>query len=159
ATLVTSDQIRSAGVLGLGYPRIAIAPRLLTTLTDEELDQLVLHEYAHVQRRDDIAGVLQMIVRCLVGRHPAVSCIHRLLRIEPEVACDDWVLATTSAPRTYARCLTRVADLSAGTESTLVPAANRKHQLTTRIMRLLDERRSISIRPSLAGLAAAIIVL
>jgi beta-lactamase regulating signal transducer with metallopeptidase domain len=155
ATLVTSDHVRSAGVLGLGYPRIAVAPQLVSTLTDEELDQLVIHEYAHVQRRDDIASMIQLLVRCVVGWHPAVWWIDRRLRIEREVACDDWVLTTTSAPRTYARCLTRIAGLSADTESTLVPAANRRHQLTTRVMRLLDDRRSTSIRPSVRALASA----
>lgn len=159
ATLVTSDHVRTAGVLGLGYPRIAVAPPLVSTLTDDELDQLVIHEYAHVQRRDDVAGMIQLLVRCLVGWHPAVWWIDRRLSIEREVACDDWVLTTTSAPRTYARCLTRVAGLSAETESSLVPAANRRYQLTTRVMRLLDDRRSISIRPSVRTVAVATAIL
>lgn len=154
ATLVVSDHVRAAGVLGLGYPRIAVAPDLVSALTDEELDQLVLHEYAHVQRHDDMASAIQMILRLVLGWHPAVWWIDRRLRVEREVACDDWVVAATADPRTYARCLTRIADLAAGAESMLVPAAGRRH-LTTRVVRLLDAQRNTSTRPSAFALAAA----
>ncbi len=159
ATLVVSEHVHSAGVLGLGYPRIAVAPRLLSSLTDEELDLLVLHEYAHVQRRDDVATAVQLVVRVVIGWHPAAWWIDRRLRIEREVACDDWVLAATGAPRTYARCLTRIADLAMGSESLLMPAASCQPQLTTRVVRLLDGRRNTSIRPSAVALAAATMML
>jgi len=159
ATLVVSEHVRAAAVLGLGYPRIAITPELLASLTDDELDQLVLHEYAHVQRRDDQATAVQLLVNALVGWHPAVWWIDRRLRIEREVACDDWVLATTGVPRAYARCLTRIADVAVGSDSSLIPAATRQPQLTTRIVRLLDARRNTSIRPSTSALAAATMVL
>ncbi len=159
ATLVVSEHVRAAGVLGLGYPRIAVAPELLSSLGDEELDQLVLHEYAHVQRRDDVASAIQCFAKTVIGWHPAVWWIDRRLRIEREVACDDWVLAATGAPRTYARCLARIADLTAGSESSLLPAATRQKQLTTRVLRLLDGRRNISTRPSGPAVAAATLVL
>lgn len=159
ATLALSKHVRAAGVLGLGYPRIAIAPDLVSALTDEELDQLVLHEYAHVQRRDDVVSAVQMLVRALIGWHPAVWWIDRRLRVEREVACDDWVLAATGEPRTYARCLARIADLSFGSESVLVPATGRHRQLTTRVVRLLDRERNTSVRTSSVALAAATMVL
>jgi beta-lactamase regulating signal transducer with metallopeptidase domain len=159
ATLVLSEHVRAAGVLGLGYPRIAVNADLVSSLSDEELDQLVLHEYAHVQRRDDLAAVAQSIVRALVGWHPAVWWIDRRLRVEREVACDDWVLSTTEAPRSYARFLTRIADLSRGRESMLVPASGRRSHLTMRVTRLLDNRRNTSTRPSSFALATAALLL
>jgi beta-lactamase regulating signal transducer with metallopeptidase domain len=159
AMLAVSEHVRAAGVLGLGYPRIAIAPDLVSALTDEELDQLVLHEYAHVQRRDDVVSAVQMVVRSVIGWHPAVWWIDRRLRIEREVACDDWVLAATGEPRTYARCLTRIAGLSVGSESALVPATGPHRQLTTRVLRLLDRERNTSVRTSGLALAGATFVL
>lgn len=159
ATLVLSEHVRAAGVLGLGYPRIAVNADLVSRLSDEELDQLVLHEYAHVQRRDDVAAVAQSIVRSLVGWHPAVWWIDRRLRIEREVACDDWVVSATEAPRTYARCLTRIADLSAGCESMLVPATGRRSHLTMRVTRLLDGERNTSTRISAFATATAALLL
>lgn len=148
ATLVMSDAVRAAGVLGLGYPRIAINPVLAANLTDEELDQVVLHEYAHVQRRDDLTSALQMIVRAVLGWHPAVWWIDRCLRLEREVACDDWVVGATAAPRRFATCLTRIADLSVGRDTVLAPACAQQSQLSARVMRLLDGRRNVSTRTS-----------
>lgn len=153
ATLAMSDHVRAAGVLGLGYPRIALNGALVVGLTDEELDMVVLHEYAHVQRRDDVLAAVQMGIFALVGWHPAVWWIDRQLRVEREVACDDWVVQATSSPRTYARCLTHIADLAAGPESLLVPAGVRRSHLSTRVVRLLDRERNTATRPS--GLAWA----
>ena len=53
--LVLSDDVRSAAVLGCGSPVIAIAPALARHLDADELDRVVIHEWAHVQRRDDLA--------------------------------------------------------------------------------------------------------
>ena len=53
ARLALSDDVRAAAVLGLTSPSIAVAPSALDALSDQELDQIVVHEWAHVQRRDD----------------------------------------------------------------------------------------------------------
>ena len=70
--LVASDRVRAAAVLGVCTPIIAVAPRLLEQLTDEELDRVVIHEWAHVQRRDDVANLVQLMARVAAGWHPAV---------------------------------------------------------------------------------------
>ena len=44
------DAVRGATVLGFYRPYIAVPPSLLKALTQDELDQIVLHEHAHVQR-------------------------------------------------------------------------------------------------------------
>ena len=51
--LVMSEHVHRAAVLGLHRPMIALAPATIARLTNEELDQIVVHEYAHIQRRDD----------------------------------------------------------------------------------------------------------
>ncbi len=69
AALGVSDRVRAAAVLGLTSPSIVVAPSALAALDDHELDQIVVHEWAHVQRRDDLARLVQrVIVAC---RRPA----------------------------------------------------------------------------------------
>ena len=63
--------VAAAAVFGLGPAIIAVSPDSCARLTDEELDQVVLHEWAHVQRRDDFAGWR----RSSCGSSPA--CIRR----------------------------------------------------------------------------------
>jgi beta-lactamase regulating signal transducer with metallopeptidase domain len=107
--LVVSPLVKTAALLGGRGPLIAVAPALIGHLSDEELDRVVVHEWAHVQRRDDITHFLQMAVRVLAGWHPAVWWCNRQLDVEREVACDETAVAMTGSTKEYAACLTRVA--------------------------------------------------
>ena len=69
ARLALCDRIPAAAVFGLGPAIIAVSPNICARLTDEELDQVILHEWAHVQRRDDFSRLGQIVVR--IDRRPA----------------------------------------------------------------------------------------
>jgi beta-lactamase regulating signal transducer with metallopeptidase domain len=146
ARLCVTEDVRSASALGLGVgfapsaAIIAINPSLLADLDDDELDHIVLHEYAHLQRRDDWLHALQLAMQALLIVHPAVSSIGRALRLEREAACDDWVVERTRLATTYARGLTKVAAFELTTPNDLIAAmgvVGRSGDLTRRIERLL----------------------
>ena len=111
ARLVLSPAVSTAAVLGCGRPVIAVSPTLLDRLSDDELDRAVIHEWAHVQRRDDLLNVLHVVARVVAGWHPAVWWLERQLRIEREVACDEIAVRVTGSPKRYAACLTAMASL------------------------------------------------
>ncbi len=142
ARLCLSEDVRSASALGLGagVAIIALNPSLLDDVDDEELDLIVLHEYAHIQRRDDWWHVLQVALRTVLCVHPAAMGIGRVLRLEREAACDDWVVERTQMVTMYARCLMTVAtfELSRPDDAlAAVGAMGRRGDLTRRIERLL----------------------
>ena len=119
AQLVVSDDVRAAAVIGCGAPVIAIAPALVQHLTAAELDRIVIHEWAHVQRRDDLGNVAQLIVRLLAGWHPGVWWLDRWLRAEREVACDEMAVTLTGSSKIYAACLVKLASLPLASRDTL----------------------------------------
>ena len=61
-----------ACVLGLGRPVIVLPSILVEGLTDVELNQIVVHEYAHVQRWDDWSNLTYVAIAAVCGWHPAV---------------------------------------------------------------------------------------
>ncbi|HKB11379.1 MAG TPA: M56 family metallopeptidase [Vicinamibacterales bacterium] len=156
-----SDSVSSASALGFGPAIIAIRPSLLDDVDDDELDHIVLHEYAHIQRRDDWLHALQLALQFVLCVHPAVPWIARTLRQEREAACDDWVVDRTGMPNTYARCLTKVAafELSAPERPLALGVAGRRGDLTRRIERLIAPRRVALTRLTAVPLAAAAAVL
>ena len=109
--LVVSSGVPAAAVLGWGSPVIAVAPAFVRRLGDEEIDRAVIHEWAHVQRYDDLLNLLQIAVLAVAGWHPAVWWLERQLRIEREVACDEMAVSLTGNPKRYAASLTAMATL------------------------------------------------
>ncbi len=154
--LMVSDEVRCAAAIGPCAPVIAVAPVVLRELDDEELDRILVHEWAHIQRRDDIARVFQLLVNMLVGFVPAVWWIGRRLELEREVACDDLVIEITGSRTLYAKSLMKLIEVPGRPRDlSLVSAALSAPTLTTRILRLLDRRRNASTRRSSMTLALA----
>jgi beta-lactamase regulating signal transducer with metallopeptidase domain len=156
--LTVSPRVRSAAVVGCCSPVVAVAPSLLDRLPAEDLDRIVIHEWAHVQRRDDIANALQTLMRIVAGWHPAVWWLDRQLSLEREIACDEMAVALTGNPKTYASSLTAVATLAprpaagVATLGVLSPPA-----LSRRIVRILATRPAASPGRSRCAAGAAIL--
>jgi beta-lactamase regulating signal transducer with metallopeptidase domain len=110
--ICTSDKVRVPTAIGFMKPAIVIPAWALDELTPAELNAVVLHELAHLRRWDDWTNLAQKIVRAVLFFHPAVWWIGQGLAREREMACDDFVVATTSDSRAYAQCLVSVAEKS-----------------------------------------------
>jgi beta-lactamase regulating signal transducer with metallopeptidase domain len=103
--LLISETARVPAALGFRNPTIVLPTWALSELTAAELRPILIHELAHLRRRDDWTNLLQKTVRALLFFHPAVWWIDARLSLEREMACDDAVLAATGNPRAYAECL------------------------------------------------------
>jgi bla regulator protein blaR1 len=157
ASLVLSDSVSTAAVLGWGSPLIAVAPSLVRTLEAGELDRVLIHEWAHVQRRDDLVNILQFLVRIIAGWHPALWWIDRRLHVEREIACDEVTVAVTGSPKSYAQCLMKLASLR-GTSAAMrtAPALFTPSSLRARVVKLVSPHSSLAPAWS-RSIAAAIV--
>lgn len=146
-----------AAALGFRRPMIVIPRALVEALAPAELDQVVAHEHAHVERRDDWANLLQRVIAVPFGLHPAVWLIGRWIRRERELAADERVALRTGAPRAYARCLARVAEAMAWPAAPRLASgtAGPRGEMARRVSHLLDARWVRARRPSRWMLGAA----
>lgn len=160
ATLVVSDVVASAAVLGWGRPMIAVAPSLVRTFDAEDLDRVLVHEWAHVQRRDDLANVLQIAVRVVAGWHPALWWIDRRVHGEREIACDETAVAVTGSPKSYADCLIRLSGMnSTRPVLRMAPAIFARTGLRARIVKIVSRDQPIARMWSRALAATTVLVL
>jgi beta-lactamase regulating signal transducer with metallopeptidase domain len=156
--LVLSSDVRTAAVLGCGSPVIAVAPALVERLSERELDRIVIHEWAHVQRRDDVLNLAHVAARVLAGWHPGVWWLERQLRIERESACDEIAVALTGSSKDYAACLTTVAtSFPARRQLLATVGALSSPALHTRVVRILSHRHLVSPRRSAIAAIAAVV--
>jgi len=160
ATLVVSDSVPTAAVLGWGPPVIAVSPSIVTRLDAHELDRILIHEWAHVQRRDDLVYIPQLVVRAIGGWHPALWWLDRRLHVEREIACDEMAVAIAGSPKSYAECLLKLATLR-GRSPVMhaAPAALTSSYLRARVSRIVIPRKSMAPvwSRSLAGAMVAIL--
>lgn len=138
ACLAISDRVPSAAVIGFRRALIVVSPRLLSRLSNSDLDRIIMHEWAHVQRFDDLAQLAQLAVRTIAGWHPAVWWIDRQISLERELACDEDVLRVSGSSREYASCLMNLAEITPARLHPLpAPGAIGHSRLSTRVVRLL----------------------
>ncbi|MGZ3503883.1 MAG: pentapeptide repeat-containing protein [Vulcanimicrobiaceae bacterium] len=162
--LCVSDKIEVPIAVGLFDSMVLIPEHLLATLSQDEIDQITLHELGHLRRADDWTNAFQRIVQALFFFNPAILWIAQQLDLEREVACDDWVLATTREVRPYAFCLTKMAEATTWPHRPLAAPGvfvTRK-SLSIRVERLLRAGRNIGTGIAFGptgAVAAALIVL
>lgn len=105
-----------------GRPRLLIPSQLWPSLEPEEQSSLLLHELAHLRRRDHWVRWLELSVGGLYWWHPALWWARRGLREAEEQCCDAWVVsAMPRAAKTYAAALVAALEFVSGART--APAA------------------------------------
>jgi polysaccharide export outer membrane protein len=139
-----SDEIGIPMAAGPFHPVILIPSKLLAEIGDGDLEQIGLHEAAHLTRRDDWMLFLQRIIEAVFALHPVVRWITMQIDLEREIACDDVVARSTGDARSYADCLTRMVVLCGGVQASLVAAsiADSRSHLSRRVALLLARGRN-----------------
>jgi hypothetical protein len=165
--LLVSDDVRVPTALGFFRPAVVIPSWALRDLSADELKVIVLHELAHLRRRDDWTNLAQQVVKALFFFHPAVWWIDGRLALEREIACDDLVLEQTSSARAYAASLVSVAEkvvaekMRMGRALALAQSAlGRVREVSARITRILDgrPRSNRGWRPAVAMIGTLAVV-
>lgn len=138
-----APRLSSPVSLGILRPSICIPPHAETGLMREELEALLAHELAHVERRDALLLALCRAVEVVLFVQPLLRFARARLIGEVEIACDERAAEWTGDRAALASCLTEVATwIVAGRRDELVPAlAARGSRLERRVRGLLDERR------------------
>ena len=165
-TVATSESVRVPAAIGFWQRTIVLPAWALRELAPDDLNVVLLHEFAHLRRGDDWTNLVQKFVRALFFFHPAVWWIDSRLAVEREMACDDAVLAETANPHGYATCLVsllekshahRASQLHEERWSMVHAAVRRAHEATLRLAQILDRNRPMAThvwKPALAMVSA-----
>jgi TonB family protein len=141
-----STRIRVPVAFGLMKPAIAL-PSAIVREGGKEFQCVLLHELAHIQRRDAWSHTFERLVHALLFFNPSVMLLLQSLALEREAACDDWAVAHSPDAASYTRSLAVLAvrtSFNAGMPATC-GAIGFGHGIVRRIERLEDRRRNGSL--------------
>lgn len=144
-------------VIGILRPSIVL-PVEAASWTAERLRVVLLHECAHVRRRDALLQLMTSVATAAYWWHPLSWLAARQIVRERELACDDLVIASGTSGATYAEHLLDIArSLRPSRQPALAMA--RPSELEGRLIALLEERPR-DTRPARAralGIALALV--
>jgi beta-lactamase regulating signal transducer with metallopeptidase domain len=101
---------RGAAVVGFLRLVVVLPQRLIQTATREEVGHVLLHELAHVKRRDPLLQLFCLVVQVVFWFHPCIWLARRRLSTLTELSCDQTVAAALGGSTAeYRRTLLRLA--------------------------------------------------
>ncbi|MBL8203806.1 MAG: M56 family metallopeptidase [Blastocatellia bacterium] len=156
-SLYASDEISMPVTWGVLRP-VVILPADSIEWATEWRRIVLLHELAHIKRRDCLTQMWANVTCALYWFNPLVWFAAKRLRIERELACDDCVLEVGTRASDYASYLVEIAKSFDAVEPvTPVTVGMACSQLESRVRSILDpalNRRNLS-RGRKAALAMA----
>lgn len=96
-----SNETTEPVAIGIWRPVVVLPEPLANSLSAGELNAVLLHELAHVARRDNLTGSLTHLIWMMFWFHPLLGWMERQLSMDCEYACDEVVLATARTPADY----------------------------------------------------------
>jgi beta-lactamase regulating signal transducer with metallopeptidase domain len=130
---------------GWARPWLFLSIWMQEHLDQRELEAVIMHELAHVARRDTLILWMGRVLRDAFWYLPTSRAAYRQLEQDKELACDDLAVCVTHRPLALASALTKVWLQAA--EGTAPPTLELAHhlegtqqQMVARIERLMAKR-------------------
>jgi beta-lactamase regulating signal transducer with metallopeptidase domain len=138
----------------LGRPQLLIPAALLDKLQADCWPGVLVHELAHLRRRDHWVARLELLAGCLWWWNPLFWYVRSQLHQNAELACDAWVIGVLpDGRRSYAETLIEVCRLSvAAAAPALGMGGGPRRAFQRRLTMILCER--VPTRVPLLGLVA-----
>lgn len=156
--LMTSANI-SPMVVVLPTPRIVLPETLWSQLDREGRLAVLVHESAHLRRRDHWVCVVEAIVAALYWWHPVAWWARKKLRNEADECCDAWVtMLMPRSRRAYAEALVMARGFSGPAPTgglCLAMASSHAKRLARRLTMVMTSSR----KPRLTAMGASLAVL
>jgi bla regulator protein blaR1 len=106
--VLSSTGVGEPGVFGVLRPVLLLPTGIAERLEPAQMRAILAHELCHVRRRDNLTGMLHMLVEAVFWFHPLVWWLGARLIEERERACDEEVLGQGSQPEVYAEGILNV---------------------------------------------------
>lgn len=139
-----SSTVHCPLTVGFFKPIILIPVACINRLDTVQLEAVILHEIAHIQRADYFWNIIQTFCETLLFFNPFSRLLSSYINIERENCCDDRVLQFQYKPQIFAEALLKIAEMPASFRFALSATGKKEGELLTRIRRLLKVKHVVN---------------
>ena len=168
--LLESALVKVPMAIGYLKPVVLVPLGAFSAVPPEQMEAILVHELAHIYRRDYLVNMLQSLLEAIFFYHPVVWWLSGNIRNERENICDDIAITITGNTMEFAKALTNIQEMNLSAPGLAAGLSGKnKNRLLYRIRRLAHKPK---IHPgftegfiaagililSLAGLSAAAMI-
>jgi beta-lactamase regulating signal transducer with metallopeptidase domain len=137
--LMESSLINVPLTFGFLKSTLLVPLGLLSNLPPDQVETILLHELAHIRRKDYLVNLMQATAETIFFFNPGILWLSSLIRQEREACCDDIVLSHTAQKQSYLEALLSFQEYSLGRPTPVIALSVKKTYLLNRIKRMLTK--------------------
>jgi len=128
--------------LGFLKPVILLPLTMMTSLTPQQIEAILVHELAHIRRKDFLLNLAVTVVEGLFFFNPFTRWLIASLKKERENCCDDLVLQFRYDPHAYVSALLSMARQNQPMRLVVAATGGSDRLLLQRAKRILQQQRT-----------------
>ncbi len=157
-TLLRSALAKVPMVIGHFKPVILIPAGVFTALPQDEIEAILLHELAHIRRKDYLVNMLQHFCEILFFFNPAVLWLSSLIKDERENCCDDIALNQVKNKKQFIHALISFQEYNMAANNCAVGFPGREGHLLNRVKRIITNNNKTLTNMEKTILATALVL-
>jgi beta-lactamase regulating signal transducer with metallopeptidase domain len=135
--LMESELVRIPAVTGFFKPIILVPMQMMLQLPAEDVEAIILHELAHIRRKDFLVNMVQRLARLFYFFNPGLLWISSLVSDERENCCDELAIEILGNKKAYISALLSFEEMGRRPSALALAFPGRKNQLLLRVRRIL----------------------
>ncbi|MEM9819424.1 MAG: ankyrin repeat domain-containing protein [Bacteroidota bacterium] len=125
--------------IGFIKPVVLLPAKILSGLSTQQIEAILIHELAHIKRHDYSVNLIQSLMEILFFFHPGVWWISSAIRNERENCCDDLAISLTGETTEYAKTLILLQEQQLQAGIPAVAFTGVRHSFSNRVKRLFNQ--------------------
>jgi bla regulator protein BlaR1 len=143
--LLESQLVSVPSVTGFFKPIILIPIGLLSNLPQDQIEAILLHELAHIRRKDYFINLIQSFAEILFFFNPGVLWVSSIIKEERENCCDDIAVGITKSKSKFIHALVSFQEYNMKQNQLAMGFGSKKNQLLERAKRIIhDNNKSLN---------------
>lgn len=133
-----SAQVAVPMVIGFLKPVVLVPLGMLANLPAAQVEAILLHELAHIRRRDYLINLVQVFCENVFFFNPAVWWISKLIREEREHCCDDLAISVMQNKTSFIHALVSFQEYNQSGPVFEMAFSRKRNHLLDRIKRIIN---------------------